>query len=79
MPIFKLTTDVEGDVCETVAEFPDAKAAKDDLQLGMIDAIVGKLPNGPRVHLFAKVEDDSGTELYRASLIFTADNAPARN
>lgn len=78
MPTFKLTTEVEGDVCETVAEFPDAKSARDDLQTGMIDAILEKLPNGSRVTLFAKVQDDTGNELYRASLIFTSDNRPER-
>ncbi|KRE16818.1 hypothetical protein ASE63_13870 [Bosea sp. Root381] len=75
MRTFKVTTVVDGDVSENDVEFESEKAVTDDAQLSLADVVREKLPNGSHAAFSAKVEDEYGTEVYRASLDFRAKGA----
>ncbi len=74
MSKFTVTTNA-GDGPETPnqpIEFPDTKSATDDAQVALSDMAREKLPNGKRADFAVSVEDDTGKEVYRAGLSFTA-------
>ncbi|KRE13454.1 hypothetical protein ASE63_18450 [Bosea sp. Root381] len=75
MPSYKITTDVDGDVQEEINDFPSQKAATDDIQIGLADALREKMPDGSHVAFAGTVADMNGRLLYRMSIEFRAQNA----
>jgi hypothetical protein len=72
MPKFRITTeDPKGRARSTVSA-PNEEAAAAEAQRGLADMSRDNLPDGERLNLKAKVENDSGNEVYRASLEFKA-------
>lgn len=72
MPKYRVTTIIDGEVSKETIEFPSEKAAADDIQVWLSDAMRDNLPVGRGSVFAAKVEDDQGAEVYRASLEFRA-------
>ncbi|MGO4405684.1 hypothetical protein AB4Z10_15655 [Bosea sp. RAF48] len=76
MPKFRFTTEdgnrVDRD--EKPLDFPDEKAAKEDAQRALADMAKDKLPDGNRFDLRARVENEAGQEVYRASLKFKKES-----
>ncbi|MBW4656618.1 MAG: hypothetical protein KME20_26775 [Kaiparowitsia implicata GSE-PSE-MK54-09C] len=75
MPKFNVTTDIDGEVSKDAIDFPSEKAATDDLQVGLADAVKEKLPDGSHSSITGRVDDEKGQEIYRASSEFRAKNA----
>lgn len=72
MPKYRFTTE-EGNRVERDEEplnFPSEKAAMDDAQRALADMAKDKLPGSNRLDLRASIENESGQEIYRASLRF---------
>ncbi len=55
---------------EKPLDFPDEKAAVEDVQRALADMAKDKLSDGNRFDLRARVENEAGHEIYRASLKF---------
>jgi|UPI0006FF5482 hypothetical protein len=72
MPKFRVTTIIDGDVTKETIEFPNEKVAADDIQVWLSDAVRDNMPVDPGSVFAAKVENDKGAEVYRASLEFRA-------
>ena len=53
-------------------DFRDEKAATDDAQVALSEMVRDKLPNGSHADFAAKVENEAGDVVYRASLNFAA-------
>lgn len=76
MPKFTITTDnSDGDRHDAPVEFPHTKAATDDAQIALADMVRCKLPDGKHANFGVKVQDETGKEVYRASLNFVAKTA----
>jgi len=73
MPNFTITTKRNGEKsdCEN-HRFRNEKAATDDAQVALSEMARDALPNGSHVELDAKVENEAGDLVYRASLNFRA-------
>ena len=57
---------------EDRARFETEKAATDDAQNALTDMARDALPDGSHAHFEASVEDETGQQVYRASLEFNA-------
>ncbi|KRE00642.1 hypothetical protein ASE63_26315 [Bosea sp. Root381] len=76
MPKFTVTTDnSDGEHSEEPIHFPSTKAATDDAQVALAEMAREKLPDGKHADFGVKVEDEGGTEIYRAGLSFNAKTA----
>ncbi|WID99359.1 hypothetical protein QO058_14670 [Bosea vestrisii] len=74
MPKYTITTNDSESVerSEEPLEFPHTKAATDDAQVALGEMAREKLPNGKRADFGVSVEDETGKEVYRADLNFSA-------
>ena len=55
---------------------PEAtQAASEEAQVAFVEMAQDHLPDGTHAEFFSKVEDEAGTEIYRASLNFRGENA----
>jgi hypothetical protein len=74
MPKYTITTN-NGDGAERSdkpLEFRHTKAAIDDAQVALSDMAREKLPNGKHADFDVSIEDDTGKEIYRAGMSFSA-------
>jgi len=75
MPTFSVKTDA-GDGLDGTGEkldFPHTKAATDDAQVALVEMAKEKLPNGKAAHFGVEIEDDTGKQVYKASLDFAGE------
>lgn len=74
MSKFTVTTDAGNgpETADEPIEFSSTKAATDDAQVALAEMARENLPDGKHADFAVKVEDDAGTEVYRAGLSFTA-------
>lgn len=74
MPKFIVTTDDGSGTqrLEDGASFETEKAATDDAQIALADMAHDALPDGSHARFEASVEDETGDQVYRASLEFNA-------
>jgi hypothetical protein len=74
MQKFIITTKQDSEKAErSEHQFRDQKAATDDAQVALSEMVRDKLPNGSRADFGAKVENEAGETVYRASLNFNAE------
>jgi hypothetical protein len=74
MPKFIVKTD-DGSGTQRLddgANFQAEEAATDDAQIALADMARDALPNGKHAHFEASVVDETGAQVYRASLEFNA-------
>ncbi len=74
MPRYFITSD-DGSGAKREADpldFPDEKAATDDAQLALADMASEILPNGRHAAFSVKLNDETGREVYSASMTFEA-------
>jgi hypothetical protein len=74
MPKYTITSN-NGDGAERSdkpLEFRHTKAATDDAQIALTDMAREKMPNGKHAEFDISVEDDTGKEIYRAGMSFSA-------
>jgi hypothetical protein len=72
MPKFRITTEDPKGRSRSTISAANEEAAAAEAQRGLADMTQDNLPDGSKMNLKAKVENDSGDEVYCASLDFRA-------